>query len=246
MPLPFGPVLGEQFANNFTGLIGGTVATTALVIRFFQKQGRRRSPRSVGRDELARGRHVQIVLVVVGLVFPAPSSRRRTPAATSSGWHLRRRSSAVVLAVCATSLFVPKLARVVSRIVAATAVAPSGQLRGHSERPRKAAMIFGGNLCSQMAVRAGDRRRAARVRRLAAAAADHRDQFAGVAARRHGAGARWHGRHRGRPDRRHRRRPASRRSMAVAATFTPRLFTAYLPPIWGWFSLQWLRRNDYI
>ena len=33
---------------------------------------------------------------------------------------------------------------------------------------------------------------------------------------------------------------------AVAATFTHRLFTAYLPPIWGWFSLQWLRRNDYI
>ena len=25
--------LGEQFANNFTGLIGGTLATTALVIR---------------------------------------------------------------------------------------------------------------------------------------------------------------------------------------------------------------------
>ena len=38
-PLPFGPVLAEQFANNFTGLIGGTVANTALVIRFFQKQG---------------------------------------------------------------------------------------------------------------------------------------------------------------------------------------------------------------
>ena len=33
---------------------------------------------------------------------------------------------------------------------------------------------------------------------------------------------------------------------AVAATFTARLFTAYLPPIWGWFALQWLRRNDYV
>ena len=32
---------------------------------------------------------------------------------------------------------------------------------------------------------------------------------------------------------------------AVAAAFTHRLFTAYLPPIWGWFALQWLRRNDY-
>ena len=35
-------------------------------------------------------------------------------------------------------------------------------------------------------------------------------------------------------------------SIAVATTFTARLFTAYLPPIWGWFALQWLRHNDYV
>ena len=35
-------------------------------------------------------------------------------------------------------------------------------------------------------------------------------------------------------------------SEAVAATFTARLFTAYLPPIWGWAALQWLRRRDYV
>ena len=34
--------------------------------------------------------------------------------------------------------------------------------------------------------------------------------------------------------------------IAVATTFTHRLFTAYLPPIWGWFALRWLRRNDYV
>ncbi len=33
---------------------------------------------------------------------------------------------------------------------------------------------------------------------------------------------------------------------AIAATFTARLFTAYLPPIWGWFSLEWLRRKEYV
>jgi uncharacterized protein (TIRG00374 family) len=33
---------------------------------------------------------------------------------------------------------------------------------------------------------------------------------------------------------------------AVAATFTARTFTAYLPPIWGWFALNWLRRREYI
>jgi len=34
--------------------------------------------------------------------------------------------------------------------------------------------------------------------------------------------------------------------VAVAATFLQRLFTAYLPPIWGWFVLLWLRRKDYL
>jgi uncharacterized protein (TIRG00374 family) len=35
-------------------------------------------------------------------------------------------------------------------------------------------------------------------------------------------------------------------SEAVAATFTYRMFTAYLPPIWGWFALVWLRHHDYV
>ena len=34
--------------------------------------------------------------------------------------------------------------------------------------------------------------------------------------------------------------------VAVATTFTHRLFTAYLPPVYGWFALEWLRRHDYI
>ena len=34
--------------------------------------------------------------------------------------------------------------------------------------------------------------------------------------------------------------------IAVATTFTARMCTAYLPPIWGWFALQWLRRNEYV
>jgi uncharacterized protein (TIRG00374 family) len=33
---------------------------------------------------------------------------------------------------------------------------------------------------------------------------------------------------------------------AVGATFTARMFTAYLPPIWGWFALEWLRRKEYV
>jgi glycosyltransferase 2 family protein len=33
---------------------------------------------------------------------------------------------------------------------------------------------------------------------------------------------------------------------AVAAVFIERLFTSYLPPIWGWFTLAWMRRREYV
>jgi uncharacterized protein (TIRG00374 family) len=33
---------------------------------------------------------------------------------------------------------------------------------------------------------------------------------------------------------------------ATAAVFIQRLFTSYLPPIWGWFALVWMRRREYL
>ena len=33
---------------------------------------------------------------------------------------------------------------------------------------------------------------------------------------------------------------------AVAAVLIQRLCTAYLPPIWGWLTLVWLRRREYL
>ena len=33
---------------------------------------------------------------------------------------------------------------------------------------------------------------------------------------------------------------------ALAAAITTRMCTFYLPPIWGWFAMRWLRRNQYL
>jgi uncharacterized membrane protein YbhN (UPF0104 family) len=33
---------------------------------------------------------------------------------------------------------------------------------------------------------------------------------------------------------------------ATAAVFIQRLFTSYLPPVWGWAVLVWMRRKDYL
>ncbi len=72
--IPYVPVVAEQFANNFTGLIGGTIATTALVVRFFQKQGQKVAVAASSGvlNSLAAGL-VQVVLVVIGLAFTGDS-----------------------------------------------------------------------------------------------------------------------------------------------------------------------------
>jgi uncharacterized membrane protein YbhN (UPF0104 family) len=33
---------------------------------------------------------------------------------------------------------------------------------------------------------------------------------------------------------------------AVAAVLIQRTFTAYLPPTWGWLTLAWMRRREYV
>jgi len=35
-------------------------------------------------------------------------------------------------------------------------------------------------------------------------------------------------------------------TIAVAATLTARLMTCYLPPIWGYPTLVWMRRRQYL
>ena len=79
--LPFGPVTGVQFANAFTGLVGGTAGNATLNIRFFQKQGV--SPAvavSSGVLTSASGFIVQAFLIVVAVGWPARSSTCRSGA----------------------------------------------------------------------------------------------------------------------------------------------------------------------
>ena len=81
IPLPYKAVVGEQFANNFTGLVGGTVATTALVIRFFQKQGQKVAvAASSGVLNSLASMVVQAVLVVIGAGLHGRATSRRPTA----------------------------------------------------------------------------------------------------------------------------------------------------------------------
>jgi uncharacterized membrane protein YbhN (UPF0104 family)/tRNA A-37 threonylcarbamoyl transferase component Bud32 len=244
-PLPFGPVLAEQFANNFTGLIGGTVATTALVIRFFQKRGLQVAVAASSgvMNSLASG-IAQFVLVTIGLLLSDTSFAASSVGGGDAGRIIVIGILIIGVAV-GISLLIPRLRGLLRRTIGPEVAAGRDNLRGILSEPRKALMLFGGNLGSQLAYALvlGVALRAYGtslplvdlivINSLASL-------LGGMAPVPGGMGVIEAGLIGGMTA------AGVPESIAVTATFTARLFTAYLPPIWGWVSLQWLRRHDYV
>lgn len=246
-PLPFVPLLAEQFANNFTGLIGGTVANTALVIRFFQKQGLAVAVAASSGvvNSLANG-IVEVVLILLAVVFTDFSFSSAKMGGSTSDIETYVLIGIVVIGLVVTVLVLaPKLRATLRRIVGPQVEAAKANLRGILSDPRNAVRIFGGQLCSQIAYA------------LVIDAALHAygaslplgtiiiinslaSLLGGMAPIPGGLGVIEAGLIAGMTA------AGVEQSTAVAATFTARMCTAYLPPIWGWFALGWLRRNDYV
>lgn len=245
-PLPLGPVTAVQFANNFTGLVGGTVATTALVVRFFQKQGLAVAVAvSSGVLNTIAAMISQAILLTVGLLTHAGDFDLGS---TGGDGGAASTAIVVILAVGGLSgaiLLVPRLRRRISAKLRPQFAAARDNLRDLWGDPRKALQLFGGNVASQL------------LFAITLNAALHVygtslpimelvviNSFAsllgGVAPVPGGMGVIEAGliggfTAAGVPE-----------TTAIAATFTARAFTAYLPPIWGWFSMQWLRHHDYL
>ncbi len=243
--LPFGPVVGVQFANAFTGLVGGTAGNATLVIRFFQKQG---LPPAVavssGILNSVSGFVVQVVLICVGLIVTGDSF----DLSLDGGDGIPAWAVAVVLVVVVAAsvvLLVPALRRRLRTVVEAQVRLAWGNVHGILATPRKAVELFGGNLVSQvlyaMVLGAALHAYGGSLPLLQLIVINCVASFVGGAAPVPGgmgvieagliAGFTAAGIPQGE---------------AVAATFTARACTSYLPPIWGWFALSWLRKKDYV
>jgi uncharacterized membrane protein YbhN (UPF0104 family) len=245
-PLPLGPVTAVQFANNFTGLVGGTVATTALVVRFFQKQGLAVAVAvSSGVLNTIAAMIAQAVLLTVGLLTHAGDFDFGNTGGDSGSASTVIVIIVVVAGLSGAILLVPRLRRTLSAKLRPQFVAARDNLRELWGNPRKALQLFGGNVASQL------------LFAITLNAALHVygtslpimelvviNSFAsllgGIAPVPGGMGVIEAGliggfTAAGVPE-----------TTAIAATFTARSFTAYLPPIWGWFSMQWLRHHDYL
>lgn len=242
--LPLRPVTVVQFAQAFTGLVGGTAGNATLSIRFFQKQGLPPTLAvSSGVLNSAAGFVVQIVLVVTGLLVTGSSFDLDSDDSGPPGW-LYALVIAAAVAVVLVAL-VPRLRRRAKELLAHQIREAWDNIQGVLSTPRKALELFGGNLVSQllfaMVLGAALHAYGESLPLLQLVVINSFASFIGGAAPVPGgmgvveAGMIAGFTSAGIPQ-----------AEAVAATFTARMFTTYLTPIWGWFAFQWLRRKDYV
>ncbi len=250
-PLPFGRVLGVEVAESFVGLAGGSMAVLATRVRFFQQEGYG-ATLAVSSGVLVSTASwiVKGVLFIIAFLVAISSFHFHddpTGSSTSDS-HLIWLIVIVVVAVSVVAgiiLLVPRLRR-----LAKDKLRPKvGEVFGHFkvliDHPRKLVAIFGGCTAAQIAVA------------LALGAALHAfnshlslaqllvvltlaAMLGGVSPVPGGMGVVEAGMILGLEA------AGIPQDIAVSATFVQRLFTAYLPPIWGWFTLVWLRKKEYL
>lgn len=243
--LPLRPVLLLEVGTKFTGLAGGGVTTIALQVRFFQKQG---LPAAVAvtsslLNSVASGT-VEVVVMTLAILTGAGSFH--IPSGGAGGIASKLFVVAAVLAVLTAVAFgIPALRHRIGGLVMPQLRSAWDNLRGVLRDPRKGTLMLGGNLLSQV------------FYALVLWAALHMyghdlgltqliiintlaSVLGGIAPVPGGIGVIEAGliagfTAAGVPD-----------QAAIATTFTARLFTAYLPPIWGWLSIQWMRHRDLV
>jgi uncharacterized membrane protein YbhN (UPF0104 family) len=244
---PIGPLTLLRFAMNFTGMIGGTVATTATVIRFNQRRGLDRAVAvSSGLIYSVAGFIIQIVLTLVVLCFAADEFQREAAGPSGSGpenLQLILYGVVAIALIVGIAFVIPKIRRVLVSRLAPKFTLAWNNVRLIAQTPSKLFRLFGGAAVTQllMAVGLGFSLHAmgtsasfgglfivctftALVGGMAPVPGGM-----GVMEASYISGLTLLGVH---------------QEQAIAATVLYRACTTYLPPLWGWGALVWLRRRD--
>ncbi len=249
-PLPYGRTLALEVSDTFVALAGGSMAVLATRIRYFQKQGFDATVAvSSGVLVSTASWIVKGALFLIALPFAISSLHFSEPSSTSSN-HQQLVWILVLIVVVAgvlagVALAVPRWRRLAAAKVRPKANEVWAHLKILSAHPRNLIEIFGGNVVAQVVIA------------LALGAALHAfnqhlglatlivvltlaAMLGGISPVPGGMGIVEAGMILGLEA------AGIPQTDAVAATFVQRLFTAYLPPIWGWFVLVWLRKKDYL
>jgi uncharacterized protein (TIRG00374 family) len=247
-PLPFLKVAALEISNSFTSLAAGSVGTLAARVRFFQRQGLD-ATLAVSSGVVAS----TASWMVKGALFIAclPLAWRslhfsEITSSSGAGAHLVSLIidvAIVAIVVAGIALLIPKLRR-----LAASALRPRldealGHLRVLASTPRKLVAIFGGSLLAQLLVAAAT---STALRAFGTSlplptiivVLTIGSMLGGISPVPGGMGVVEAGMVLGLTA------AGVPSDVAFAAVFVQRLFTSYLPPIWGWFMLMWLRRRE--
>jgi uncharacterized membrane protein YbhN (UPF0104 family) len=248
-PLPLGRAVAVEVANAFSGLAGGTAAVFATRVRFFQKQGYDASVALSSGAIMTAGNWIAItVLFLVSLPFAWGSIHLEATPQSGGDSKLVWIILAVVVVVAVLiglALAVPRL-----RKLAADKMRPKvrdiwGNLTQVARSPRKLALLLGGTFAGELLI-------AMALSVSLRAFGDHlrlpilivvitlAGILGGIAPSPGGMGVVEAGLILGLTA------AGVAEADATAAVFIQRLFTSYLPPIWGWASLVWMRKREYL
>jgi glycosyltransferase 2 family protein len=248
-PLPFGRVLAVEVANSFSALAGGTAAVFATRVRFFQQQGYDSSLALSSGAIMATSSWIATgVLFLVSLPFAWGSLHlEATPESGGDSKLVWIILALVVLVgvVAGVALAVPRLRR-----LAAAKLRPRlrdiwGNMKQLATSPRKLILLVGGSFAQELAVAMAlsvslrafdDHLRLPTLIVVITLAA----VVGGASPSPGGMGVVEAGMILGLTA------AGVSEADATAAVFIQRLFTSYLPPIWGWITLVWMRRREYL
>ena len=248
-PLPLGRTLAVEVAKAFSGLAGGAPAIFATRVRYYQKQGYDTPVAlSSGAIMTTASWISTAVLFVVSLPFAWGSlDLEATPQAGGDSKLVWIILALVVLIglVVGLALAVPRLRRLAAEKMRPKVRDIWGNLKVVASSPGKLVQLLGGAfgrdllvaMALSVSLRAfGDHLRLPILIVVITLAA----LIGGIAPSPGGMGVVEAGMILGLTA------AGVAEADATAAVFIQRLFTSYLPPIWGWFTLVWMRRREYL
>ena len=248
-PLPFGRTVALEVAKSFSALAGGTAAVFATRVRFYQKQGYD-TPVALSSGAImatsswiAKG-----VLLLISLPFAWGAIHFEvTPESGGDSKLVWIILAVVVLVALAVGLIlaVPRLRRLAAEKARPKVRDIWGNLKGIASSPHKLVLLLGGSFAQELFVamalsvslRAFDDHLSLPVLIVVIMLAA---MLGGVAPTPGGLGVVEAGMILGLTA------AGVSEADATAAVFIQRLFSSYLPPIWGWATLVWMRKREYL
>jgi glycosyltransferase 2 family protein len=243
----FGRVVILETSNLFTSFVGGDAAVFGVRVRFFQRQGLD-VPQAISSGAIAGTASwvVKGVLFLVCLPFAAGDFHAPTDTGNNEGivWLIIGCVLAIAVVVAVVTL-VPKVRRLVTEKARPHLVTIWTDVKVIAVEPRKVAYVLLGSTTSQVLIAlclgaslhsVGAHASFATIIVVLTLAA----MIGGATPVPGGAGVIEVGLIAGLTS------AGVPQDQAVAAVFIERFCTAYLPPIWGWAALVYMRHSDYV